>query len=116
MVVFVYTQYQPRKDLTKTLAICSFYGRSLILQRSEAQSRTIRGREEMDRNTVHGDQELGDSTRSETTCKPSGSHRNCNCVRRTVAGTLAFILSGLLILLTTLFIYAGKKVNFVSYN
>ena len=33
--------------------------------------------------------------RGETTSKPSGKHRNYNCVRRTVAGTLAFILSGL---------------------
>lgn len=67
-------------------------------------------------NTVHDGQELGDSTRSEPTCKPSDKHRNFNCVRRTVVGTLAFILSGLLILLTTSFFYGGKKVNFVSYN
>ena len=64
-------------------------------------------------NTAPGDQELGDSTQSETTCKPFGKYRNSNCVRRTVAGTLAFISSGLLILLTALFLYVGEKVNFV---
>ena len=68
-------------------------------------------------NTVPRGQEIGYRTWSEiihVCIKPSGKHRNCNCVGRTVAGTFAFILSGLLILLTMLFLYVGQKVNCLS--
>ena len=60
-------------------------------------------------NTVPADQEL------KTTCKVSGKHRNYNCVRRTGAGILAFILSALMIFLTS-FLYVSEKVSFVSHK
>ena len=54
----------------------------------------------------------GDNYELETTCELSDKHRNYKCVRRTVAGTLAFILSGLMVFLTALFLYVIKKVNY----